>query len=77
MLKTHIYKIVIEKDGGRFHAYCPALKGCHTWGKTEREAALFAQEAVSAYIEDLIKAGEPLPVYDVDLIDRPVASVTV
>lgn len=77
MLKTYIYQIEIEKDNGRFHAWCPALKGCHTWGKTEKEAVLFAKEAVEAYIEDLIKAGEPLPKGDGGVIDRPVASVTV
>ena len=66
-MKSYIFSIVIEEDAfqdGRkaYHAYCPGLKGCHTWGYTYHEALINIQEAVQLYIEDVIEAGEPIPV---------------
>lgn len=62
-MKTYVFKIVIEKDefeDGRpaWHASCPALKGCHTWGHSYEEALANAREAVKLYVQDLIEAGE-------------------
>ncbi len=57
----HIFEVVVEEDGDRFHAYCPVLKGCHTWGHTREEAVQYIREAVELYVKDLIKAGEPIP----------------
>lgn len=62
MLKAYIFQIVIEPDEDGFHACCPILKGCHTWGKDRKEAVKNIEEAVQAYIEDMIEAGESLPV---------------
>ena len=66
-MKSYVFSIVIEDDkfeDGRaaFHAYCPALKGCHTWGHTREEALTNVREAIELYIEDLRAAGEPIPV---------------
>ena len=65
-MKTYVFKIAIEKyefDDGRpaFHASCPALKGCHTWGHTYAEALANIREAVELYVEDLREAGERIP----------------
>ncbi|MBI3950920.1 MAG: type II toxin-antitoxin system HicB family antitoxin [Acidobacteria bacterium] len=65
--RSYIFKVVIEEDefenGEKaYHAYAPALKGCHTWGHTYEEALTNIQEAVELYVEDLIEAGEPIPV---------------
>ncbi len=57
----HIFEVVVEEDGDRFHAYCPVLKGCHTWGHTREEALQYIREAVELYVRDLIEAGEPIP----------------
>ena len=64
-MKSYLFSIVIEEDAfedGRqaYHAYCPGLKGCHTWGYTYDEALVNIQEAVQLYIEDVIEAGEPI-----------------
>ncbi|MCX6113185.1 MAG: type II toxin-antitoxin system HicB family antitoxin [Proteobacteria bacterium] len=57
-----VFDVVLKKlDDGRWHAWCPVLKGCHTWGHTKAEAMLYIQDAVSLYIEDLIACGEPIP----------------
>jgi predicted RNase H-like HicB family nuclease len=78
-----VFKVAMEDDAfedGRpaFHAYCPALKGCHTWGHTYQEALANIREAVELYIEDLIEAGDPVPV-DAELgsIELPAPSVAV
>ncbi|MBM3941937.1 MAG: type II toxin-antitoxin system HicB family antitoxin [SAR202 cluster bacterium] len=61
-MKSYIFGVVIEEDAFEtgekaFHAYCPGLKGCHSWGHTYQEALTNIQEAVQLYIEDLLEAG--------------------
>jgi len=53
--------IVVEPDDGGFHAFCPALKGLHVDGTTEKEALENAREAAVAYLVSLIKHGDPIP----------------
>ena len=67
-MKSYVFSVVIEEDefeGGEraYHAYCPPLKGCHTWGHTYAEALANIREAVELYVEDVIEAGEGLPVH--------------
>lgn len=42
----------IERDGEKFHAFCPELKGCHTFGDTPALALKNLKEAVSLYVDD-------------------------
>ena len=42
------------------HAFCPALKGCHSWGHSPEEAPANIREAAELYVEDLIDAGDPI-----------------
>jgi len=45
-------KIVLEKGmDGYIVAYCPALKGCVTQGRTEEEAINNLKEAIGLYLE--------------------------
>jgi predicted RNase H-like HicB family nuclease len=60
-MKTYVFRVVIEPDEDMLTAYCPALKGCVTWGKTEAEALRNIRDAVEAYIEDMLETGDPLP----------------
>ena len=65
--KTYIFDVTIEQDefedGQRaYHASCPALRGCHSWGHTYEEALANVREAVELYVEDMIESGEPIPV---------------
>ncbi len=55
------YRIIIEPDGKFFHAYVPALPGCHTFGKTIIEARKHVREAITVYLEGLQKSKKPLP----------------
>ncbi|MBI1755268.1 type II toxin-antitoxin system HicB family antitoxin [Candidatus Azambacteria bacterium] len=61
-MKTYTYRIIIEPDErNTFHAYVPALPGCHTWGKTIQEARKNAKDAIGAYVRVLVADGEKIP----------------
>jgi predicted RNase H-like HicB family nuclease len=83
--KSYIFKVRVEEDrfeDGReaFHAFCPALKGCHTWGHTYNEALANLREAVELYVEDLRESGESIPLDtgpDVEAWPTPAVAVNV
>ena len=69
-MNSYFYKIVVEPDkfedgGGAWHVSCPALKGCHSWGHSYEEALSNIREAIDLYVQDLLEAGEAIPVKDV------------
>jgi predicted RNase H-like HicB family nuclease len=56
------YTVILEKESvGGFHAFCPALKGCHSEGETEAEALQNIREAMEVYLESLAAHNEPIP----------------
>ena len=66
-MKSYIFKVVIEPDkfeDGReaWQASCPALRGCNTWGHTREEALANIREAIDLYVQDLVQAGEQVPI---------------
>ena len=82
-MRSYVFKITIEEDefenGERaYHASCPALKGCHSWGHTYEEALTNIQEAVTLFIEDLKANGEPVPIDSrMGAMELPTPSVAV
>lgn len=42
----------VEKDGKKFHAFCPELTGCHTFGDSPEEALKNLKNAVSLYLDN-------------------------
>jgi antitoxin HicB len=61
-MKTYLYTAHIEPaEEGGYNVFVPALPGCVTQGETYEEALAMAQEAIQAYVESLIKAGDPIP----------------
>ena len=65
-VQSHVFPVVIEGDRFEngipaYHAFCPALKGCHTWGHSPEEALANIREAAKLYVEDLIGTGDPIP----------------
>jgi len=65
-VKSYVFQVVVEDDapetGGKaYHAYCPALKGCHTWGRQYDEALANVRGAVELYVEDLRESGSRIP----------------
>jgi predicted RNase H-like HicB family nuclease len=64
-MATLRYTVILEpEEGGGYHAFCPALRGCHTQGDTLEEALANIREAIQAYLESLKLDGEPIPVED-------------
>ena len=56
------YTVILEsEEGGGFHVWCPALKGCHSQGETQEEALANIQEAIALYLESLRDEGCPFP----------------
>lgn len=61
-LKSYTYRIIIEPDEkNTFHAYVPALPGCHTWGTTILETRKHIRDAIGAYIKSLHADGKRIP----------------
>jgi len=44
----------LEKDETQWHAFCPDLPGCHTFGANQEEALKNLKNAVMLYLEDEI-----------------------
>lgn len=56
------YTVIFEReDDGGYHAFVPALKGCHSQGNDLAEATANIQEAMELYVESLRAAGEEAP----------------
>ncbi len=61
-----------EEDGG-YHAFCPALPGCHTQGDTYDEAIENIRDAIKIYLESLKAHGEKSPVEDITIKSLKIA----
>jgi predicted RNase H-like HicB family nuclease len=56
------FEIVYEPEaGGGYHVLCPALKGCHSYGRTKAEARRNISEAIELWLETAAEIGIPLP----------------
>ena len=68
---SYHYTVILEREAdGGFHAYCPALKGCHSQGDSLDEALENIREAIEAYLQSMKAHGEPIP--QEDLLIKPV-----
>ncbi len=61
--KTYTFKVVVEPDADRWHAYCPALEhyAAATWGYTREDAYKNIQELVEMIVEGMTEDGVPIP----------------
>ena len=60
-MKEFAFTVIIEPDNGSYHAYVPALKGCHTFGDTLEEAQTNIVEAMQLHLESMLEDGEEIP----------------
>lgn len=52
--QTMRLEVILDKDEtGYYVASCPAIKGCHTQGRTKREALANIREAILGCLETL------------------------
>lgn len=56
----------IEKDGKEYHTWCPDLPGCHTHGKTVKEAMDNLKDAVRLYLETVMEEQIALKALKID-----------
>jgi predicted RNase H-like HicB family nuclease len=61
-MTVYQFIVVIEPDEEAFHAYVPALPGCHTFGATIDEARANIAEAIELHIESMLQDGESIPI---------------
>ena len=52
---------IVERDGDGFHAYCPAFKGLHIDGATEKEALERTIDGLKWYLNSLERHRDPIP----------------
>jgi predicted RNase H-like HicB family nuclease len=81
-MKTYTFRVIVEPDGDRWHAHCPALEqyGAATWGVSEEEALKHIQEVAQMVVEELQEDAVPIPEaprQDVEVSEEPRVSVTV
>ena len=61
-----VYKVVVEPDEYEdgtpaFHAYCPALKGARTHGRSREEALENIQQVVQMVVDEIVDDGSNPP----------------
>ena len=47
------FRVVVEAQRNAYHAYCPNLRGCHSWGATVEEAMQYIEEALQFYVDNV------------------------
>ena len=62
-METYTFKVIVEPDENRWHAYCPLLEqyGAATWGISQEEALKHIEKVVRMVAEELAQDGVPLP----------------
>jgi predicted RNase H-like HicB family nuclease len=55
---SYRFTVIFEPDEGGFHAFVPALPGCHSFGATLEEAHMNIVEAVELHVESMAEDGE-------------------
>ncbi|MBE0415382.1 MAG: type II toxin-antitoxin system HicB family antitoxin [Dehalococcoidia bacterium] len=56
------FEVVLEpEDDGGYHIFCPALKGCHSYGATKEEAMEKIKEAIGLWLESAKELGIVIP----------------
>jgi predicted RNase H-like HicB family nuclease len=61
-MKSYTYRVIIEPDeNDTFHAYVPALPGCHTWGETFEQTRQNIRDAIDIYLRSIIADKEQIP----------------
>ena len=61
MIDYHYTVIIEREESGDYHAFCPALRGCHSQGGSYEETVQNITEAVQLYVESLKAHSEPVP----------------
>lgn len=56
------FEVILEPEkAGGYHVFCPALKGCHSYGSTKEEALEKIKEAIELWLESAKELGISIP----------------
>ena len=70
-----VYQAQFERDeDGRWSSWVDELPGCTAWGHTREEALAALWDAATAYVADMIDAGEIAPAGAEVVIQEPTAT---
>ncbi len=63
-MKSYIFRVIIEKDNDKWHAYCPILEeeGASTYGDTWEEAFENIKQVLIMTLDSLKQHGEKIPI---------------
>ncbi len=63
MVKTYMFRVVVELDDDQWVAYCPVLEkyAATTWGNTREEALKHIQEVIHMVLQELVEDHEAIP----------------
>jgi len=54
------FEIIMEPDEDGFHVWCPALRGCHSFGLTRDEARQNIKDAIEGWLESADPTEHPI-----------------
>lgn len=61
-LEFKSFEVIFEpEEEGGYHVFCPALKGCHSYGATKEEAKRNIKEAIELWVESARELGLTVP----------------
>lgn len=61
-MTTRSYTVLLEpNEQGGYRAFCPALRGCRSYGDTKKEAIRNIRFAIAYRLESLSARGKPIP----------------
>jgi predicted RNase H-like HicB family nuclease len=79
-MTSYVFKVIVERDEDRWHAYCPALveRGAATWGETREKALANIEDVVKMVVASMTEHGEAIePADTVENSREPRVAVTV
>lgn len=60
-MKKRRYTVLLERENGTYHAYCPAFPNCRSYGDTKKEAIRNIEISICYRLETLVAKGRPFP----------------
>ncbi len=60
MPRRFLVTVIVEPDDGKYHAYCPGLRGVHADGETPEEAIANARDGALGTLRARLRHGDPI-----------------
>ncbi len=60
MPRRFLVTVIVEPDDGKYHAYCPGLRGVHADGEIPEEAMANARDGALGTLRTRLRHGDPI-----------------